>query len=252
MCEAAAERWSVPALAVGTWVAGRKETFTVGCDAATRFRIASVTKPLTALLAVELLDLEAATGVWPDDVRVRHLLSHLSGFDCELPERDLSRHPLFQVMFALQNAPMEPPRLPGLTARLVELDSVTSPFDLTLLLEERAGGLHGLLEYATDLFDEPTMTRLIGHFETLLTAIPVEEANTLMYETTGPYALTEDPPVWAEYRRAIAVAGLGLQLKPIEKWAFYKAVSTADHVLTIQTADQQRFANLLLTIGVRM
>src|SRR6185437_12824578 len=88
--------------------------------------------------------------------------------------------------------------------------------------------------------------------ETLLTAIPVEEANTMMYETTGPYALTEDPPVWAEYRRAIAAAGLALQLKPIEKWAFYKAVSTADHVLTIQTADQQRFANLLLTIGVRM
>lgn len=88
--------------------------------------------------------------------------------------------------------------------------------------------------------------------EALLTALPVEEANTMMYETTGPYALTEDPPVWAEYRRAIAAAGLGLQLKPIEKWAFYKAVSTPDHVLTIQTADQQRFANLLLTIGVRM
>ena len=33
---------------------------------------------------------------------------------------------------------------------------------------------------------------------------------------------------------------------------FYEAVATRDHVLTIQTADQQRFANLLLTIGVRM
>jgi L-fucose mutarotase len=41
-------------------------------------------------------------------------------------------------------------------------------------------------------------------------------------------------------------------LEPIEKWAFYDAVKTANHVLTIQTADQQRFANLLLTIGVRM
>ena len=47
-------------------------------------------------------------------------------------------------------------------------------------------------------------------------------------------------------------AGLDLQLKPIEKWEFYKAVATPDHVLTIQTADQQRFANLLLTVGVRM
>jgi L-fucose mutarotase len=41
-------------------------------------------------------------------------------------------------------------------------------------------------------------------------------------------------------------------LQPIEKWAFYEAVSTPDHVLTIQTADTQRYANVLLTIGVRM
>ena len=88
--------------------------------------------------------------------------------------------------------------------------------------------------------------------EALLSAIPVERANTMMYEKTGPYALTEDPPVWANYRRALKDAGLKLELEPIEKWDFYKAVATLDHVLTIQTADQQRFANLLLTIGVRM
>ena len=88
--------------------------------------------------------------------------------------------------------------------------------------------------------------------EAVLSAIPVERANTMMYEKTGPYALNEDPPVWAQYRRAMKDAGLTLDLEPIEKWEFYKAVSTPDHVLTIQTADQQRFANLLLTIGVRM
>ena len=86
----------------------------------------------------------------------------------------------------------------------------------------------------------------------LLTAIPIEAANTMMYETDGPYALSEDPPVWEEYRQVIEQAELGLALEPIEKWDFYEAVNTADHVLTIQTADQQRFANLLLTVGVRM
>lgn len=86
----------------------------------------------------------------------------------------------------------------------------------------------------------------------LLTAVPIEAANTMMYETTGPYALQEDPPVWAEYRTAIQEAQLSVELEPIEKWAFYEAVRTPDHVLTIQTADQQRFANLLLSIGVRM
>ncbi len=87
--------------------------------------------------------------------------------------------------------------------------------------------------------------------QAVLSAIPVEAVNTMMYETTGPYALKEDPPVWAEYRQTIQAAGLSLQLEPIEKWDFYDAVATPDHVLTIQTADQQRFANVLLTIGVR-
>ena len=58
----------------------------LGCDEDTRFRIASITKPMTAMLALRLLDLDASTGVWPADVRVRHLLSHTSGFDSELAD----------------------------------------------------------------------------------------------------------------------------------------------------------------------
>ena len=88
--------------------------------------------------------------------------------------------------------------------------------------------------------------------QALVTAIPIEAANTMMYETDGPYALSEDPPVWAQYREVFEQAHLPLELAPIEKWDFYEAVNTKDHVLTIQTADQQRFANLLLSIGVRM
>jgi L-fucose mutarotase len=86
----------------------------------------------------------------------------------------------------------------------------------------------------------------------VLSAVPIEAVNTMMYETSGPYALSEDPPVWAEYRDEIKAAGLSLTLAPIEKWAFYDTVASIDHILTIQTADQQRFANVLLTIGVRM
>lgn len=88
--------------------------------------------------------------------------------------------------------------------------------------------------------------------QAVLSAVPVEAVNTMMYETDGPYALSEDPPVWAEYRETMKAAGVSLELEPIEKWAFYDAVATEDHVLTIQTADQQTFANVLLTIGVRL
>src|SRR5579885_2282856 len=88
ICEAAAERWQVPALVVSTG----DRTVAVGCEPETRFPIASVTKPLVAALALRLLDLDAPTGVWPDDVRVRHLLSHTSGYDCELPDGDNAKY----------------------------------------------------------------------------------------------------------------------------------------------------------------
>jgi CubicO group peptidase (beta-lactamase class C family) len=89
VCEAAAERWEVPALAVGTTGGRVDETVAVGCPPDTRFRVASVTKPFTATLAAATLDLDAPTGVWPDDVRVRHLLAHTSGYDGEIG--DLAR-----------------------------------------------------------------------------------------------------------------------------------------------------------------
>src|SRR3954470_10432209 len=49
--------------------------------------------------------------------------------------------------------------------------------------------------------------------EALLSAMPFEQAHTMDYERTGPYALAADPPVWAEYRSAIRQAGLSLALE---------------------------------------
>jgi L-fucose mutarotase len=88
--------------------------------------------------------------------------------------------------------------------------------------------------------------------EAILSAIPIDEINTMMYTKDDPYALDADPPVWNDYRKVIADAGLDLELKPIDKWDFYDAVATPDHILTVQTADRQRYANILLSIGVRM
>ena len=87
--------------------------------------------------------------------------------------------------------------------------------------------------------------------EALVTAMPIEEVNTMGIPPDDPYALEGDPPVWEEYRKILAAAGLSLDLKPISKWDFYDAVASRDHVLTIQTADQALWANLLLTMGVR-
>jgi L-fucose mutarotase len=88
--------------------------------------------------------------------------------------------------------------------------------------------------------------------EAILSAVPVDAVQTMMYTADDPYALDKDPEVWEEYRAIVKRAGLPLSLEPIAKWDFYKAVETPDHILTIQTGDQQRFANILLSIGVRM
>lgn len=87
--------------------------------------------------------------------------------------------------------------------------------------------------------------------EALLTALPIEAANTMGIPADDPYALGGDPPIWNEYRRLFKDSGSALELKPIEKWEFYDAVASRDHVLTIQTAEQALWANLLLTVGVR-
>lgn len=87
--------------------------------------------------------------------------------------------------------------------------------------------------------------------EALVSAVPIEAAHTMGIPADDPYALGGDPPIWHEYRRIFQENRLDIELEPILKWDFYEAVSSRDHVLTIQTGDQALWANLLLTIGVR-
>ena len=86
-------------------------------------------------------------------------------------ERDLSRNPLFQVMFNFQNMPASGLNLIGLRSESVGVDGGTSKFDLMLSLAERDRKLVGFVEYSTDLFDRSTIERMIGHFQTLLEGI---------------------------------------------------------------------------------
>ncbi|MFM0522132.1 amino acid adenylation domain-containing protein, partial [Caballeronia jiangsuensis] len=84
------------------------------------------------------------------------------------PVRDTSRTPLFQVMFVLQNAPMEALALPGLTLTLLPGAEAGAKFDLTLSLTHTQNSFSGTLSYATDLFDEVTIARLGERFTRLL------------------------------------------------------------------------------------
>jgi amino acid adenylation domain-containing protein len=87
------------------------------------------------------------------------------------PERDLSHNPLFQVMFAFQNVPRQTLELPGLRESPIKLSNGTAKFDLTFSMIEEADLLRGSVEYSTDLFEDATISRMVGHLQTLLEGI---------------------------------------------------------------------------------
>ncbi|MBE9190290.1 amino acid adenylation domain-containing protein [Gloeocapsopsis crepidinum LEGE 06123] len=97
------------------------------------------------------------------------------------PDRSLDRNPLFQVMFALQNAAVEL-KLPDLNLSVLECDRTSAIFDLSLSLQETDSGLRGGLQYNTDLFHAETIARMVEHFEILLEGIvanPQQEIKSL-------------------------------------------------------------------------
>jgi amino acid adenylation domain-containing protein len=86
------------------------------------------------------------------------------------PERSLSHNPIFQVMFAHQAAPMTALELPGLRLERVTQHAGTALFDMLWFAIEVPEGLLLRVEYSTDLFDEATIDRALGHFQKLLEA----------------------------------------------------------------------------------
>jgi myxalamid-type nonribosomal peptide synthetase MxaA len=87
------------------------------------------------------------------------------------PPRGLNLHPVFQVMFALQNAPQAEWELPELRVTWQGALSETAKFDLLLVLEERGREIVGHLNYDVDIFDASTMQRWAAYFMTLLQAM---------------------------------------------------------------------------------
>lgn len=91
------------------------------------------------------------------------------------PERNLGHHPVFQVLFALQNTPTMPAK--ALVAAdfsppdIHEAGTGTAKFDLSVFFRETTEGLMAGLEYNTDLFDRTTIERMARHFESLLNQI---------------------------------------------------------------------------------
>ncbi|WP_186032874.1 non-ribosomal peptide synthetase/type I polyketide synthase [Burkholderia gladioli] len=85
------------------------------------------------------------------------------------PARDLSRQPLFQVVFGFQQA-TPPMSLPGIEIAELDSEAMAVKFDLSLQMRQHRDHLACTLEYATDLFDRASIERMIGHYRNLLEA----------------------------------------------------------------------------------
>ncbi|MFG2797026.1 amino acid adenylation domain-containing protein [Streptomyces pseudovenezuelae] len=96
------------------------------------------------------------------------------------PDRSLSQHPLFQIFLALQNTPEADVRFEGVAVRPQDEALPSAKFDLAFNLAERFGaeraaqGVHGTVEYRTDLFDRGTVETLVARLVRFLRAVAAD------------------------------------------------------------------------------
>ena len=105
------------------------------------------------------------------DIPFEHIVKEL------YPERNLSYHPLVQVILSYH--PQLPTLPSGWAVSQMDVQTHTSKFDLCLELQDRPEGLIGRFIYNTDLFDDSTISRMVGHWQTLLEGIVADPSQHL-------------------------------------------------------------------------
>ncbi|MEO1375225.1 MAG: amino acid adenylation domain-containing protein, partial [Cyanobacteria bacterium J06635_10] len=168
--------------------------------------------------------------------------------------RSLSYTPLFQVMFLLQNAPIQALTLEGLSWSPIISDSGTAKFDLTLSMSETANGLIGSFEYNRDLFAASTIERTIGHWQVLLQGI-VANPQQKLYEfplltTLEGQLLVEWNQTTVEYPQTTIHQLFAAQ---VEKTPDSIAIVDENQQLTYQELDirSNQLARYLIKLGVK-
>jgi amino acid adenylation domain-containing protein len=169
------------------------------------------------------------------------------------PERNLSQNPLFQVAFVLE--PPMPSLDLGWSISQLDIQTDAAKFDLTLELDSGPQGIIGRLEYNTDLFDERTISRMIGHFQTLLKGIvanPIARISELplLTEAERYQLLVEWNNTVKEYPRDKCIHQLFEE--QVERSPDAIAVVFEDKQLTYLQLNQRanKIAHHLRTLGV--
>ena len=174
-------------------------------------------------------------------------------------DRDLARTPLFQVMFAFHNLPVLP-QLPDLDLTLLDADSGTAKFDLSLLMRWDDVGVNshspllGMFEYNSDLFTPETVTRMATHFQRLLQALvthpdqPITGFSFLTPEEEQQFAHWNETTI--NYPQSCVHR---LVEEQVTKTPNQIALIAGEDSFTYQTLDQQanQLANYLQQQGIK-
>ncbi len=167
----------------------RQEDIVVGIPVAGRNR--SETEALIGFFVNTLVlrsDLSGAPGFTEAMTRVQEVVQQAYAHQ-DVPfekivdvlnlERNLSYTPIFQVMFAFQEAPQKSYEMEGISISPLEMDSGSAKFDMTLSVVEDRSTIRAMWEYNTDLFDAATISAFIEHFQNLLKAISEQPAQKI-------------------------------------------------------------------------
>ncbi|KEI98771.1 hypothetical protein N496_03990 [Clostridium botulinum A2B3 87] len=87
------------------------------------------------------------------------------------PERVVNQNPIFQVMFILQNVPIEEIKFGDISVMPIQLGNAESKFDLTLELVDEGNRISGWFQYNVDMFNEETVKRMVKHYKNILSCI---------------------------------------------------------------------------------
>ncbi|MCY1022339.1 non-ribosomal peptide synthetase [Pyxidicoccus sp. MSG2] len=183
------------------------------------------------------------------DLPFEHLVDALQ------PTRDLSRSPLFQVMFVMPGTP-RPLALEDVTAEELVFEPGVAKFDLTLFAWEQPRGLETYWEYNTDLYDEATVARMVGHYVWLLQAAVAEpgqrvDSLPLLGEAERDRLLLE----WGSREDSTYVPGLMHRWveAQVARTPGAEAVTDGTRSLTYAELDARanQLAHHLLSLGVR-
>ncbi|MCM3126807.1 non-ribosomal peptide synthetase [Paenibacillus provencensis] len=168
--------------------------------------------------------------------------------------RDMSRHPLFDTLFVLQNMDIPPIELEHVAFRSAEWDWSQAKFDMTWGCRESSHGLDFIVEYAAFLYKEETIQRMIGHFMTILEQM-VHAPDMLLMDIN---MLTEEEHTWlnlhnrrqADYPHEASIPCLFLQ-QAVES-AELPALIHGSKVMTYNQLNEaaEHFTRVLISMGV--